>query len=132
MPRRGQQLGQIDRRVGQLPALVEAGQQQEVVDQAGHAAASRSMRRMRRPLVGLVGAAGAVQLGEPADRRQRGAQLVGGVGMNRRSRSSVPWCSSSIVLNAVAESADLGGDDGAGTRMVRSPAAIASAATVAR
>ena len=63
------------------PALVEPGEEQQVVDEAAHAhrlllgAAHRLVE-----LVGVVEAAGAVELGVAADRRDRRAQLVRRVG----------------------------------------------------
>ena len=76
----GGQGGKVDRFQGQGPALVEAGQQQQVLDQAAHAGALLAdaahdvveLVRVDRPL--------APQVGEPADGGDGGAQLVGRVG----------------------------------------------------
>ena len=69
------------RRRLERPALVEAGQQQHVVDQETHPPSlllhpAHARRRRRR----LPQAAGPPELGVAPDRRQRRAQLVGGVG----------------------------------------------------
>ena len=72
---------EVDRVAGQRPTLVEAGEQQQVVDQRRHphrlllGAAHRLVE-----LGGVVEAAVAVQLGVAADRRDRRAQLVRRVG----------------------------------------------------
>ena len=75
------QPGQVHRLVRDGAAGVQPGQQQQVVDQAGHPGALRLDPAQRVRHVGrhrLAAAAG--QLGVAADRGQRGAQLVAGVG----------------------------------------------------
>ena len=75
------QPGQVDPLARQRPAGVEPGQQQQVLDQRGHPArlgldAAHRVRDVRRHLL----AAAAGQLGVTADRGERRAQLVAGVG----------------------------------------------------
>ena len=71
---------QVNGGAGHVAHLVEAGEQQQVVDEETHAP-----RRMLDPaqcagqVLGIVGGPEPEGLGVAADRRQRGAQLVGGV-----------------------------------------------------
>ena len=77
----GDEPAEIDRSLLERPALVELGEAQQVVDEAGHAhrlllgAAHRFVE-----LAALAQATDAVQLGVAADGRHRRPQLVGGVG----------------------------------------------------
>ena len=75
------QPGQVDLVAVQRPAGIEPGQQQQVLDQRGHPAGlglhpAHRVRDVRR--CDVPAAPG--QLGVAADRGQRGAQLVAGVG----------------------------------------------------
>ncbi len=72
---------QVDRGAVEGTAGVEPGQQQQVVDEPAHAGglgldAAEEPGRLRGRLLGAL----TVQLGEAADRREGGAQLVAGVG----------------------------------------------------
>ena len=73
--------GQVDRIALERAALVEAGEQQQVVDEHAHARrlALDAAHRLRQ-VVGAVGGAAPEQLGVAADRRERRAQLVRRVG----------------------------------------------------
>ena len=73
--------GEVDALARQGPAGVEAGEQQQVLDQRGHPLGLRPHPlEQARDLAGqLVGAARG-ELVVPADRGERGAQLVAGVG----------------------------------------------------
>ena len=75
-----EEAGQVDGLARQRAAGVEAGQQQQVLDQRGHPA--RLLLDLGQRGVGggpVVGPA-AGQLGVASDRGERRAQLVGGVG----------------------------------------------------
>ena len=69
---------QVDAAPFQRPLRVEAGQQQEVLDEQAHA--PRLALDAAHQHLDVAGGALAVQLGEAADRGQRRAQLVAGVG----------------------------------------------------
>jgi hypothetical protein len=73
--------GEVDRRDGERPLLVQPGEQQQVLHEQPHAAAL-GLDPLHEPADVVLGADGAlpVELGEAADRRQRSAQLVAGVG----------------------------------------------------
>ena len=71
----------VDRLAVQRPAGVEPGEQQQVVDEAVIRVASDSTRPSAWATDGGTGSRSRrVSSGVPADRRQRGAQLVAGVG----------------------------------------------------
>ena len=75
------QHAEVDRLTGQRPPLVETGEQQQVVDQRRHP--DRLLLGAPHRLVeigGVTEAAVSVELGVAADRGDRRAQLVGGVG----------------------------------------------------
>ena len=75
------QPGEVDLVAGQRSARVEAGEQQQVLDQAGHPGRlGLDLGHRERQLLGVGRAGAAAQLGVPVDGRQRRAQLVGGVG----------------------------------------------------
>ena len=77
----GGQAEQVDRPAVERPALVELGQRQQVVDEAGHADGLLLGAPHRLVELGrLVEAADPVQLGVAADRRDGRTQLVGRVG----------------------------------------------------
>ena len=92
---------QVDGLAFEGAALVETGEEQEVVDEHAH-----PRRLVLDPahgegqLVGVVGGAPPEQLGVAADGGERGAQLVGGVGDEpaqallraRRARRRTPRC----------------------------------------
>jgi len=68
---------QVDGALLERALLVEAGQQQQVLDQQAHP--DRLLLDATHQLGGLVGSALPVELGEAPDGGQRGAQLVAGV-----------------------------------------------------
>ena len=72
---------EVDRGALERPALVEAGQEEQVSTRLPMRTASCSVRRMASSSSSASSqAAGAVELGVAPDRRDRRAQLVGGVG----------------------------------------------------
>ena len=72
---------EVDRTGGELAALVEAGEQQQVLDELGHAHRLRLDAADRVHHVGRqLAAVQAGELGVAADRGERRAQLVAGVG----------------------------------------------------
>jgi hypothetical protein len=72
---------QVDRLLGQRPGLVEPGQQQQVLDEQPHPRGLvLDAPQDLRELLGVACGALPEQLGEAADGRQRGPQLVAGVG----------------------------------------------------
>ncbi len=77
----GRQRQQVDRLPAQRPLLVQAREQQKVLHQQAHALGlALDPAQHPRPRGLVRHGALAEQLGEAADRRQRGAQLVAGVG----------------------------------------------------
>jgi hypothetical protein len=75
------QCDQFDRLPLQGPALVETSQQEQVVDEHTHAGGLvLDAAHGQCQLLGIVGGAAPEQLGVAADRREGGAQLMGGVG----------------------------------------------------
>ena len=73
--------GEVDLFVGQRPLAVEAGQQQEVVDQLAHAVGlGADVAHGGGQVLGPVPGAAVEDLGVAADGGERGPQLVGGVG----------------------------------------------------
>jgi hypothetical protein len=73
--------GEVDRLDRERALLVHAGEQEQVLDEQAHPAAL-ALDPLHQPPDVVVTAHGAlpVQLGEAADRGERGAQLVAGVG----------------------------------------------------
>lgn len=73
----GRDREQVDRLLAQRAGLVEPGQQQQVLDeQARPGRLVLDAAQHLRQLVRVSGSALPEELGEPADRRERGAQLV--------------------------------------------------------
>ena len=72
---------EVDGLGGELATLVEAGEQQQVLDELGHAHRLRLDAADRVHHVGRqLAAVHSRELGVAADRRERGAEFVGGVG----------------------------------------------------
>ena len=75
-----EQAGEVDRFPSQGRALVETGEEQQVFDEAAHPRALLADATHHVPELAFVNRALPPEVGEPADRRDRRAQLVRSIG----------------------------------------------------